>query len=110
LVFVGMVYVFAVTEPDTLATLAVTRDADAASAVWQILVGVAVGALVPLAVAVTLFVFRRAARVGSAPGARSLFLGTVGFAGVGALVTAFVGTMAFSHHFSPEPGPAAIFR
>lgn len=110
LVFVGMMYVFAVTEPDTLATLAITRDADAASASWQILVGVAVGACVPLAVAVTLFVFRRAARIGSAPGARSLFLGTVGLAGVGMFVTALVGTMAFSHHFAPEPGPAAILR
>lgn len=110
LVFAGMVYVFAVTEPDTLATLAVIRDADAASAVWQILVGVAVGALVPLAVAVTLVVFRRAARIGSAPGARSLFLRTVGFVGVGAVATTFVGTLAFSHHFSPEPGPAAVLR
>ena len=110
LVFAGMMYVFAVTEPDTLAALAVTRDADAASAVWQILVGVAVGALVPLAVAVTLFVFRRAARIGSAPGARSLFLGTVGLAGVGTFVTSLVGTMAFSHHFSPEPGAGAVLR
>ncbi|MFS0793314.1 bifunctional lysylphosphatidylglycerol flippase/synthetase MprF [Microbacterium sp. 1P10AE] len=110
LVFAGMAYVFAVTEPDTLATLALSRDADATSAVWQILVGVAVGASVPLAVAVTLFVFRRAARIGSAPGARSLFLGTVGLAGVGSIVTAFAGTMAFSRHFSPEPGLEAILH
>lgn len=68
------------------------------------------GALVPLAVAITLFVFRRAARIGSAGGARALFLGTVGLAAFGTSASAFVGTVALSHHFAPEPGPAAVVR
>lgn len=110
LVFAGMAYVFAVTEPETLSALLLTRDPDVASSASQILVGVAVGALVPLAVALILFAFRGAARIGSAPGARALFLGTVGLAGAGSLATAFIGTMALSGHFSPEPGPGTIVR
>lgn len=110
LVFAGMAAAFFVTEPETLALLATTRDADVETYVWHNLVGAAVGAIVPLGVAVVLFVFRRAARVGSAPGARALFLGTVGFAAFGALASALVGTLALSEQFTPEPGFAAILR
>ncbi|MBT9606459.1 DUF2156 domain-containing protein [Microbacterium sp.] len=110
LVFAGMAYVFAATEPATIAALAVARDADDASYGWQTLVGAVVGALVPLAVAITLFVFRHAARIGSAGGARALFLGTVGLAAFGASATAFAGTIALSNHFAPEPGPSAVVQ
>ncbi|MDQ1122856.1 bifunctional lysylphosphatidylglycerol flippase/synthetase MprF [Microbacterium trichothecenolyticum] len=102
LVFAGMTYVFVVTEPSTLAELAVLRAADAAS-IWQTIVGLCVSALVPLAVAVTLFVFRRAAQVPSARGARTAFVVTVAIGAAGTLAVALAGTLALADQFGPRP-------
>lgn len=107
LVFLGMAYVFVATEPSTLVDLAEVRAADVAS-VWQTLVGLGVSALVPLAVAVTLFVFRRAAPVPSVRGARTSFLVTIGIAATGTLAIALDGTLALADQFAPRPDPGHL--
>ncbi|MEV8241192.1 phosphatidylglycerol lysyltransferase domain-containing protein [Microbacterium testaceum] len=109
LVFAGVAYLFAVTEPSTLADLAAVRPTDAIS-VWQTLVGLAVSALVPLVVALTLFVFRRAAPVPSVPGARSSFALTVGIAASGTLAFTLAGTLGFADQFSPRPDAAFLVQ
>lgn len=107
LVFLGMTYVFVVTEPSTLAELAALRAADAAS-IWQTIVGLGVSALVPLGVAVTLFVFRRAVRVPSATGARTAFMLTVAIGAAGTLAVALAGTLALADQFGPRPDAARL--
>ncbi|WZH37088.1 MAG: DUF2156 domain-containing protein [Microbacterium enclense] len=109
LVFAGMAYVFLATEPSTLADLAELRAADMAS-VWQTLVGLGVSALVPLAVAVTLFAFRRATPVPSARGARTAFVVTIAIAATGTLAVALAGTLAIADQFGPRPEPGRLVQ
>lgn len=107
LVFVGMTFVLAATEPETFSELATVRGADAAF-VWQTVIGLVIGALVPLAVAVVLVVSRRAVTARSAPGARRTFFVTVGVAAAGTLLASFVGTLLLANEFMPVPSVSQL--
>ncbi|MDQ1169557.1 phosphatidylglycerol lysyltransferase [Microbacterium proteolyticum] len=109
LIYAGMSALFIVWEPDTLALLARVRGTDA-DGVWQTLVGFAVGAVVPLGVAVTLFLSRRAVSVAPTSKALRTFLTTVALAAAATVAVSFAGGLAAADHFSPRLTPETLWR
>lgn len=109
LMYAGMIALFIVEEPDTLALLARVRGTDA-DAVWQTLVGFIVGALVPFGVAVTLFLCRRAVSVPPTSRALGTFVTTISVAAVATSVVSFAGGLAAADHFLPRLSLGALVR
>jgi phosphatidylglycerol lysyltransferase len=103
----GMTYVFIASEPDTLALFAEVQGVDSAF-VWQTLVGLVVGAMVPLGVALTLVLCRRAVPVRSLGSAEVTFVVTIVVAAAGVSLAAFMGSLALSGDFMPRPSVGEI--
>lgn len=103
----GMTYVFVASEPDTLALFAQVQGVDAAF-VWQTLVGLVVGAMVPLGVAVTLFLCRRAVPVSSTRRAENIFVCTIVVAAAGVSLATLAGSLSLSGDFTPRPSVGEI--
>ncbi|MFG6446511.1 phosphatidylglycerol lysyltransferase domain-containing protein [Microbacterium sp. P07] len=101
-VFGGMLYVFSVIQPETVAEIAEVRDTAAEDFVWQTLTSSLVGALVPLAVAIVLIVFRRDVRVASTHAALRSFGLTVAIAAAANLLLAFAGGVIASSGYRPH--------
>lgn len=101
-VFAGMLYVFSVIQPETVAAIAQLRDAEAQEYVWQTLSSSLIGALVPLSVAIVLVVFRRNVRAASTPAALRTFGLTVGVAAAANLLLAFAGGLVASDGYNPN--------
>lgn len=107
-VFVGMLYVFSVVQPETLEAIAVVRGTEAEAYVWQTLTGTLVSAAVPLIVAVMLVIFRHDARVASTPGARRAYVLTIVLAAASGTLIAFVGGVLAGGGYLPAVGPAEV--
>lgn len=103
----GLTYIFIASEPDTLALFAQVQGVDAAF-VWQTLIGLVVGALVPLGVAFILFACRHAVTVSSTRTSAIVFAYTVIVAAVAASLAALAGILAFSRDFAPQPNVGQI--
>jgi len=103
----GMTYVFVASEPDTLALFAQVQGVDAAF-VWQTLVGLVVGAVVPIGVAITLILYRGAVTVPSTRRAYTVFACTILLAAAVTSLAALAGTLALSEEFTPRPGVGQI--
>ncbi|WP_191089387.1 phosphatidylglycerol lysyltransferase domain-containing protein [Microbacterium radiodurans] len=110
LIFAGMLYTFAVVEPETVAAIGEVLDADTTDYVWQTLTGVIVGALVPLLVAVALVLFRGAARVSTATRAKRTFVVTVGGTALGVLAVSLVAALLAPGGFRPVVDAAVVLR
>lgn len=108
LTVVAMTAVIALTETDTLRQLTDARSGYAAIDVWQTLLGMVVGALLPLAAALVLIRFRSAARIASAPAVRRRFVAMLAIAAGGTLVLAVFGILTFSSGFRPWPSLPAV--
>lgn len=106
--FAAMVALVALSEIDTLEQLADAREAFAVTDVWQTVLGMVVGALLPLAAAVLLLRFRSAAQIPSSAMVRRRFAGTIVLSGVLALTIAVVGTLAFAGGFRPWPSVSTL--
>lgn len=103
----GLAYVFIASEPDMLAFLAQAQGMDSAFA-WQTLIGLVVGAVVPLGVALTLFACRRAVTVPSSRKSALVFVCTVVVAAAAASLATLAGTLALSGGFTPRPSVGQI--
>lgn len=102
IVFAGMLYVFSVIQPETVAAIAQLRDTESQEYVAQTLSSSLIGALVPLIVAIVLVVFRRDVRAASTPAALRTFGVTVGVAAAVNLLLAFVGSLAAADGYTPN--------
>lgn len=106
--FGGMIWLLAAIQPDTLALLAQARDTETQEYVWQTLVGLVVGAAVPLIVLIALLTFRRDARASStAPARRTFAVALAGGAGVGVALCC-AGTIVAREGYLPSPPIATI--
>lgn len=109
IVFAGMTAVFVTAEPGTLALLAQVRGTDA-QYVWQTLVGLIVAAVVPLAVATSLFACRRAVAAPSTTRAWAVFLSTVSIAAGGTMALYAASALAAADDFSPRQTTWSVLR
>ncbi|MDF2579921.1 MAG: hypothetical protein K0S49_1500, partial [Microbacterium sp.] len=109
-IFAGMLYTFFVIEPDTVAAIGEAVNAETADFVWQTLTGVIVGAIVPLAVAIVLIVFRGAARVTTTAAAKRTFILTIVIGTAATLVVSFVGTLVIADGFQPGVDALMVLR
>lgn len=109
LVFAGMTALFVVSEPDVLALLAQVRGTDASGA-WQSLVGLLAAALVPLGVAVTLFVCRRSVSVPPTTSAVGTFFASISIGAATVSVLSFAGGLLAAADFSPRPTVNELLR
>ncbi|MFF0911331.1 bifunctional lysylphosphatidylglycerol flippase/synthetase MprF [Microbacterium enclense] len=99
--FVGLSLQFLVFSPGTWDAVSQIRSPTIGTSAVQYLIGLGVAALTPLAVALVLFLSRRAVRVASAPGARSVFVGTVVGGGFLVLVVTLLSMLVVSDQFRP---------
>ncbi|MFJ4159293.1 bifunctional lysylphosphatidylglycerol flippase/synthetase MprF [Microbacterium testaceum] len=108
LTFVAMSVLLMLSETDTLEQLATVRAAYDVADVWQTVVGMVVGAALPLLVAALLIRFRSAVQVRSTPAVRRAFVRTVAIAGLGALALSLVGILMASADFRPWPNVTTV--
>lgn len=108
LTFVAMSTLVVINETDTLEALASARGTFEVVDVWQTVVGMAVGAVVPLLVAALLFRFRSAVQIRTSPRIRAVFFRAVALSASGALLLAFVGTLLTSGAFRPSATVADV--
>jgi len=108
LTFAAMSILLLLSETDTLEQLATVRAAYDVADVWQTVVGMVVGAALPLMVAVLLVRFRAAAQIRSTPGVRRIFVRTVVVAALGSLALALVGILMTSAEFRPWPNVTTV--
>lgn len=101
--FVAMIALVLLSEVDTLEQLADAREAFAVTDVWQTVLGMVVGALLPLAAAALLWRFRSAVQIPSSALSRRRFASTIALAATLASTIAVVGTLAFAGGFRPWP-------
>lgn len=107
LMSIGLTYIFIASEPDTLALFAQARGVDVAF-VWQTMIGLVVGAVVPLGVAGTLFACRHAVTVSSTRKSATIFICTVILAAAVASLATLAGIVALSAQFTPQPSVGQI--
>ena len=109
LVFAGMTALFVVSEPDMLALLAQVRGTDASGA-WQSLVGLLAAALVPLGVAVTLFVCRHSVSVAPTKRAVGSFFASISIGAAAVSMLSLVGGLLAAADFSPRLTMGEVLR
>lgn len=108
LTFAVMSVLLLLSETDTLEQLATVRAAYDVADVWQTVVGMVVGAALPLVVAVLLVRFRSAAQIRSTPAVRRAFVQTVVAAALGSSTLALVGILMSSADFRPWPNVTTV--